>query len=165
MALDLVISFEKPVGHHVGAALGPLTRRHEHPRPRVFPRLFHQASLMRLRQIEPHRMVLVAMHPALALFHVNGVPRQVPMHHPVAIKVEIEPLLPDRGRGENERAKWRVEGLPNLIDALGAILATAALDEASGEPAAHPEIGASAVLPVDHDACAAQRIVAQVDLR
>jgi hypothetical protein len=33
------------------------------------------------------------------------------MHKGMAVRMEIEPLLPDRGRGKNERTEGRIEGV------------------------------------------------------
>jgi hypothetical protein len=42
------------------------------------------------------------MNPSLSLLKVNRVGWEIPMHYGMAIKVEIQPFLPDRGRRQDE---------------------------------------------------------------
>ena len=49
------------------------------------------------------RVALVAVNPPLPLFEVDWVGREVPVDHGVAVRVEVEALLPDRGAHQDER--------------------------------------------------------------
>jgi hypothetical protein len=46
--------------------------------------------------IFPDRVSLIAVYPALALFQIDGVRRQVPVYNRMSAMMEIKTLLPDR---------------------------------------------------------------------
>jgi hypothetical protein len=50
-------------------------------------------------------VTFVPMNATLTLLEVDGIGREVPVDDCVAVKMEIETLLADRGRGQNERPK------------------------------------------------------------
>jgi hypothetical protein len=54
---------------------------------------------------------------AFALFQIDWVRRQVPMHDSVTVLMEVQTLLSHRSAGEYERPEWRVECRPYLIAA------------------------------------------------
>ena len=54
------------------------------------------------------------MDSSLALFEVDRVGRQVPVHDDVAVRMEVEALLADGRADEGERPERRVEGLTQL---------------------------------------------------
>ena len=60
------------------------------------------------------RVAPEAVHPALALFEVDRVRGQVPVHDRVAPPVEVDALLPDAGRREHERPERAVERVADL---------------------------------------------------
>src|SRR5699024_2144478 len=55
-----------------------------------------------VRDVLADRMPLVAVDPSFPLLHVDRVRGKVPVHHRMAVLVEIEPFLTDRGRCEHE---------------------------------------------------------------
>ena len=59
-------------------------------------------------------VALVAVNAAFALFKVDGVRWQVPVHHRVAVGMEIQPLLADRRGREDEGPEGGVERLAYL---------------------------------------------------
>jgi hypothetical protein len=59
-----------------------------------------------LRDVLPYRVSLVAVYPSLPLFQIDGIGRQIPVIDGMAVGMEVEPLLPDGRRGEDERPKW-----------------------------------------------------------
>ena len=73
---------------------------------------------MGMRDVPPHRVALEAMDPPLALLQVHRVRRQVPVHDGMAVGMEVEPLLPHRGGGQDERPERRVESLAHPVDSL-----------------------------------------------
>src|SRR5688500_5551885 len=73
------------------------------------------------------------MDSALALFEVDGVRGEVPMDDGVAVVVEVEALLADRGGREDEGTEGGGEGFADLIGARGGAVVVALVGEASGE--------------------------------
>ena len=69
------------------------------------------------RHVLAHRVPLVAVDAALALLEVDRVGGQVPVDDGVAVGVEVETLLPDRGGRQDERPERRVEGGAHLLGA------------------------------------------------
>ena len=57
------------------------------------------------------------VHPAFALFEVDGVRREVPVHHRMAPPMEVDSLLPDACRCENEWPERTVERVADLRSA------------------------------------------------
>ena len=72
-------------------------------------------SMIGRGDIPAHRVALVARDASLALFEIDGIAGQVPVHEAMAPRMEIEPLLPDRGARKDEWAKRAVEGRSNRI--------------------------------------------------
>ncbi len=65
----------------------------------------------------PNRVPLEAVDATFALLEINRVSRKVPMHHGVAVEMEVESFLPHRRRGEDKRPEWRVESMADVVDA------------------------------------------------
>ena len=66
------------------------------------------------RQVLAYGVTHVTVHASFPLFEVDRVRWEVPMDDCVAVEVEIETLLADRGRGEHERPERRVERRPHI---------------------------------------------------
>lgn len=111
--------FEQGVPHILGAATKNL-------RP------------VRGRDILSHGVPFVAVDAAFALLEVDRVGRQVPVHHRVAVGMEIQSLLPDGSGRQHKGPERGVEGLANLPLACAGPTVVALLStEAHGEVVAH----------------------------
>lgn len=103
-------------------------------------------------------MVLVSVDPALALFHVDWIARQVPVNDAVAIGVKVQTFLPDRRGRKHERPKGRIERRAHKTCPVYACFILALLGKAHSEAAAQ---GDGVRL---HDAAALHSIFVQLDL-
>jgi hypothetical protein len=65
------------------------------------------------------------MHPALALLQVDRVRGQVPVDHRVTVGVEVEPLLSDGGRRQDERPEWELKAARKRPARVGSLLSSA----------------------------------------
>ena len=65
---------------------------------------FSQRGNVRRDHVLSNRMPFIAMDPAFALLQIHRVGGQVPMGDGVAIGVEVESFLTDRGGGENKES-------------------------------------------------------------
>ena len=50
-----------------------------------------------LRNVLSHRVTFVAMHSPLPLLQIDRIGRKVPVDDDVAVRVEVQPLLPNLG--------------------------------------------------------------------
>ena len=50
-------------------------------------------------------MTVIAVDTALALFEVNWIRGEIPVHHGVAVPVKVEPLLSDGSGTQHKRPK------------------------------------------------------------
>jgi len=62
------------------------------------------------RQVTPHRVDLIAVDPPLSLLQFYRIVGQVPVDYGVAVRVEVQALLPDGGGYQDERSARRAEG-------------------------------------------------------
>ena len=102
-----------PVRHHlpvVGPPFGCCSPEERLPRVALRNPFSQQIGPELLSDVAANRVTLVSMDTTLALLEVNGIGREVPMHHRTAPQVEVQPLLTDRSRGQYERPERRVEG-------------------------------------------------------
>ena len=53
------------------------------------------------------------MDPALTLLQIDRIGREVPVVNDMAVGMEVQPFLPDRRCGKDERPKGRIECLPH----------------------------------------------------
>ena len=117
IALDPVpvLEREHPVGMDLGLASGAIAGgQHECCLPRIFSLDDLSTVAVPRREIAANGVALEAVYAPLALFEIYRIRRQVPMHHGVAVLMEVEPLLADRRRGQYERPERRVERLSHL---------------------------------------------------
>jgi hypothetical protein len=49
-------------------------------------------------EVATNRMIAVAVDAPVSLLEINRATRQIPMHYGVAVPVEVQPLLADRGK-------------------------------------------------------------------
>ena len=112
----------------------------KHDRPRILGTIATlQSALKGFSKVEPDGMVLVAMHASFALFKIDGVRWQVPMHQAVAIGVKIESFLTDGRGGENKGAKWRIKGLSYGVCSLRSSFFSTLLSKARCKTPSHCE--------------------------
>ena len=120
VALDLRPVFDgiDPVRDElpVGRSCSCMRARTRSPmRPRARQR--RRAELQ--RHVLADRVAFVAVDAPFALLEVDRVVREVPVDDDVAVGVEVEALLPDRGADQDERPVRRVEPLAQLRRARG----------------------------------------------
>ena len=85
-----------PVGDEVGMPMGfVLGSDLEKSLPWVAFRMSCRegSQAISFRNVLSDGMAFIAMHPAFALFKINGIGRQVPMHHCMAPGVEVQAFL------------------------------------------------------------------------
>src|SRR4051794_9170594 len=116
VALDLraVLDGVHPVRDELRVGLEPvLACEPERGFPRV-PTIGERAGAVLQGHVLANRVALVAVNSTFALLEVDRVVRQVPVDDDVAVGVEVESLLPDRGADEDERPIRGVEPLAQL---------------------------------------------------
>ena len=69
---------------------------------------------------------MIAVDTALALFEVNWIRGEIPVHHGVAVPVKVEPLLSDGSGTQHKRPKGRVECGTDGVQVLTCLLIRAA---------------------------------------
>src|SRR5258708_39832531 len=67
------------------------------------------------RERAPHRESAEPLDAPFTLFQVERTGAEVPMQELLAPNVEIQPLLPERGRREHMRPEGRIEGPPHVV--------------------------------------------------
>jgi len=88
------------------------------------------------------------MDSPLTLLEINGVRRQVPMDHRMAVGMKVQTFLANGGSSEHKWPEGRVERLANLVTPSGplraiALIALETQREPSSEPAAFHIDGSS----------------------
>jgi len=63
----------------------------------------------------PYRKVRVTVDPALALFQIHGIGRQVPVKYLAAIEMEIQSFLSDECRRKHKRPERGIESNANAL--------------------------------------------------
>ena len=95
MAFDLGGAVEHPERLKIASAPSVSVRSTEHIGPRISILPAQRRRRMSCDQIKADNVVLVAMHPAFALLHVDRVAGEVPVDDPVAVGMKIQTFLPD----------------------------------------------------------------------
>ena len=122
MSLDrrAAIFSEHPVRRQIGAPRRPhRVRRGEQRRPRAGDGSSECGGAVSSDKVLADGVVLVPVHPPLALLHVHRVGRQVPVDDRVAVVVEVQPLLADRGSRQHERPERGVERISDVVSGCG----------------------------------------------
>ena len=98
MTLDLgsTLDWEDPERHEIAFRCRSLLNRAvEKALPRIWIVGCETVLTEPAHDVLPHRMALVAMDASFPLFEIDGVARQVPVHHGVTVQMEVESLLAD----------------------------------------------------------------------
>ena len=95
MAFDLGGAVEHPERLKIAGAPSVSVRSAEHIGPRICALSALRRRRMPCDQIKSDSVVLVAMDPAFALFHVDRVAGEVPVDDPVAVGMKIQTFLPE----------------------------------------------------------------------
>jgi hypothetical protein len=91
-----VVQCVNPVGDEIRIIGRPVTFPGvEEPLPRVTTGILRLREPVPVGEIFPHGMSLVTVHAAFALLQVHGVRGQIPVDDRVAVRVEVQPFLPD----------------------------------------------------------------------
>ena len=114
----------------------------EHPPPRVIRHIAvaPDSGDLALREIEADGVSLEAVNAPFALFQIDRIAREIPMVDAVAIRVEVQPLLADRGSGEDERPEGGIERIPDAAETCNGAFLILIVGEAHRETAAHLEL-------------------------
>src|SRR5689334_2219151 len=98
MPLDFCVTGKQPIGHEIIFLYRPSRAAQlKNSLPRIRDTMAQRLDRKRRRNIFPDRVSLIAMYPALALFQIDWVRRQVPVGNGVTVMMKIKTLLPDRG--------------------------------------------------------------------
>ena len=98
MPLDFCVAGEQPVRHEIIFLLRPPFRPSSKAVSQASASSSRKASARKCsRNILANRVSFIAMYPALALFQIDRVRRQVPVGDGVAVMMKIKTLLPHRG--------------------------------------------------------------------
>jgi hypothetical protein len=81
--------------------------------PRIAVAAAEHVVPMRGGDVPSYRVASEAIHPAFALFEVDGAAREVPVDDGVAPPVEVDALLADARRHQDERGERAIEGSAN----------------------------------------------------
>jgi hypothetical protein len=118
-------------------ATGALVRSLEHGVPRIARCRRDSGRPQRGGDVLAHGVILGAMHAAFALLDVDGVVWKVPVHDPVGVQMEVQALLADGRRCQDEGPERGVKGLADRVDPVHGLLVLAmSLVETQRESAA-----------------------------
>src|SRR5690606_3520159 len=100
--LDRSTPWVDPVGEDLRTFTALLSREVEEGWPRVGTADQPWIRAVRCGDVLAHRMAAIAVDPPLSLLEVHGVGRKIPVHYSVGVVMEVQSLLADRCRRENE---------------------------------------------------------------